>query len=281
MNFVKYTNLDVRLSRRQALFGLFLITLLSLSFTGCSDQVKPSSANQLVQFEKAGPVHPTEQMDRLIKAKTRRGGYRVMPGEVLELTMPAILQVVTAEEGGLVGEVAPYMCRVSEMGTITLPVVGEIQVVGMTLTQVETAVIDAYYPKYAVSRPSVFARLEERVEQLLFTVIGLVNRPGSFEYPYDVQYNLMQAIGFAGGLDQELEPRYAMVYRLTADGKVANATFHVAHGSKLEDALVTNIKPGDIIAVEHTPRTRTSAFLNRVFRINIGTYLRIEDLWED
>ena len=63
MNFVKYTNLDVRLSRRQALFGLFLITLLSLSFTGCSDQVKPSSANQLVQFEKAGPVHPTEQMD--------------------------------------------------------------------------------------------------------------------------------------------------------------------------------------------------------------------------
>jgi protein involved in polysaccharide export with SLBB domain len=127
----------------------------------------------------------------------------------------------------------------------------------------------------------VYARLVERLEQLPFTVIGLVNRSGSFEYPYNVRYNLMQAIGFAGGLNQDIEPRYAMVYRLTSDGKVSNATFQVAHGSKLEDALTTHIRPGDIIVVEHTPRTRTNAFLNKVFRVNIGTYLRIDDLWED
>jgi protein involved in polysaccharide export with SLBB domain len=274
---VKYNNLIVRLLKRQALFNLFLVMLLSLNFAGCSDQVQPSSAKQLAQFEKVGPVHPTEQMDQLIKAKVRRGAYRVMPGEVLELTMPAILQVVTAEGEGGVGEVAPYMCRVSEMGTITLPVVGEIQVAGMTLNQIETTVIEAYFPKYAVSRPSVFARLVERVELLPFTVIGLVNKPGSFEYSYDVQYNLMQAIGFAGGLNQDLEPRYAMVYRLNSDGKVANATFQVAHRSTLEDALTTYIKPGDIIAVEHTPRTRTNRFLEKVFSIHVGAYVPV---WE-
>jgi protein involved in polysaccharide export with SLBB domain len=277
LNFVKYNNLIVRLLKRQALFNLFLVMLLSLNFAGCSDQVQPSSAKQLAQFEKVGPVHPTEQMDQLIKAKVRRGAYRVMPGEVLELTMPAILQVVTAEGEGGVGEVAPYMCRVSEMGTITLPVVGEIQVAGMTLNQIETTVIEAYFPKYAVSRPSVFARLVERVELLPFTVIGLVNKPGSFEYSYDVQYNLMQAIGFAGGLNQDLEPRYAMVYRLNSDGKVANATFQVAHRSTLEDALTTYIKPGDIIAVEHTPRTRTNRFLEKVFSIHVGAYVPV---WE-
>jgi len=251
--------------------------LLSLNFAGCSDQVQPSSAKQLAQFENAGPVHPTAQMDQLIKAKTRRGAYRVMPGEVIELTMPAILQVVTAEEEDGVGTIAPYMCRVSQKGTITLPVVGEIEVVGRTLTQIETAVINAYYPKYAVNRPSVYARLVERVEQLPFTVIGLVNKPGSFEYSYDVQYNLMQAIGFAGGLNQDLEPRYAMVYRLTSDGKVANATFQVAHRSTLEDALTTYIKPGDIIAVEHTPRTRTNRFLEKIFSIHVGAYVPV---WE-
>jgi len=249
--------------------------LLSLNFAGCSDQVQPSSAKQLAEFENAGPVHPTEQMDQLIKAKTRRGAYRVMPGEVIELTMPAILQIVTAEGKEGIGEVAPYMCRVSEKGTITLPVVGEIQVVGRTLNQIETAVIEAYYPKYAVSRPSVFARLVERVEQLPFVVIGLVNNPGSFEYPHDVQYNLMHAIGFAGGLNQDLEPRYAMVYRLASDGKVANATFQVAHGSKIEDALTTHIKPGDIITVEHTPRTRTNRFLERIFSIHVGAYVPV------
>lgn len=277
MNFVKYNNFIVRLSKRQVLLNLFVVVLLSLGLAGCGDQVQPSSAKQLAQFEKAGPVHPTSQMDQLITAKTRRGAYRVMPGEVIELTMPAILQVVTAEGEGPVGEVAPYMCRVSETGTITLPVVGEIQVVGMTLNQIETTVIEAYYPKYAVSRPSVFARLVERVEQLPFTVIGLVNKPGSFEYSYDVQYNLMQAIGFAGGLNQDLEPRYAMVYRLNSDGKVANATFQVAHRSTLEDALTTYIKPGDIIAVEHTPRTRTNRFLEKVFSIHVGAYVPV---WE-
>jgi len=277
LNFVKYNNLIVRLSKRQVLFNLFLVMLLSLNFAGCSDQVQPSSAKQLAQFENAGPVHPTAQMDQLIKAKTRRGAYRVMPGEVIELTMPAILQVVTAEEEDGVGTIAPYMCRVSQKGTITLPVVGEIEVVGRTLTQIETAVINAYYPKYAVNRPSVYARLVERVEQLPFTVIGLVNKPGSFEYSYDVQYNLMQAIGFAGGLNQDLEPRYAMVYRLTSDGKVANATFQVAHRSTLEDALTTYIKPGDIIAVEHTPRTRTNRFLEKIFSIHVGAYVPV---WE-
>jgi protein involved in polysaccharide export with SLBB domain len=281
LNFVKNNNLIVRLSRGQVLLNLLLFTLLSLSFAGCSDQVRPSSARQLAQFENAGPVHPTEQMDRLMKARILRGAYRVMPGEVLELTMPAILQVVTAEKEGGAGTEAPYMCRVSEKGAITLPVVGELDVAGKTLTQIESIIIDAYYPKYAVSRPSVFVRLVEQVEQLPFVVIGLVNKPGSFEYPYNIRYNVMQAIGFAGGLNQDLEPRYAMVYRLTSDGKVTNATFHVAHNSKLEEAMTTYVKPGDIIAVEHTPRTRTNAFLNRMFRINIGTYVSTNDLWND
>lgn len=233
--------------------------LLSLNFAGCSDHVRPSSAKQLAQFENAGPVHPTEGMDRLMKSTTRRGAYRVMPGEVLELTMPTILQVITAEGEGGVGTVAPYMCRVSQKGAITLPVVGEIEVVGRTLTQIETTIINAYYPKYAVNRPSVFARLVERLEQPPFTVIGLVNRQGSYPYPADVQYNIMQAIGLAGGLNLDLDPRYAVVYRLKPDGKIVNAAFQIENGPMFANALNSRIKPGDIIAVEHTPRTSTSA----------------------
>jgi len=255
--------------------------LLSLIFAGCSDQVQPSSAKQLAQFDSAGPVHPTEGMDRLMKSTIRKAAYRVMPGEVLELTMPAILQVVTTEGDDGVGAIAPYMCRVSQKGTIALPVVGEIEIAGRTLTQIETAVVNAYYPKYTVNRPSVYARLVERLEQLPFTVIGLVNRQGSYPYPADVQYNIMQAIGLAGGLDLDLDPRYAVVYRLKPDGKIANATFQIVNGPMFADALNTRIKPGDIIAVEHTPRTRTNAFLNKVFRISAGVYLRADDLWDD
>jgi protein involved in polysaccharide export with SLBB domain len=123
----------------------------------------------------------------------------------------------------------------------------------------------------------------ERLELPLFTVMGLVNRPGNFPHPPDVRYNLMQALAFAGGLNQAADPRYATVYRLKPDGTIVSAAFEVANirdGSQLTAALNVSIKPGDIVAVEHTPRTRTQVFLDRVFRINIGTYLRLDDAWE-
>jgi len=84
----------------------------------------------LADFKKAGPVLPSVNVDRLIRA--RIGGVP-LPGEVLEITMPAILHVLTAEEPDGAKELAPYVCRVSEHGTITLPVVGVLDVVEKSL----------------------------------------------------------------------------------------------------------------------------------------------------
>jgi protein involved in polysaccharide export with SLBB domain len=117
----------------------------------------------------------------------------------------------------------------------------------------------------------------ERLQPPLFTVMGLVTRPGNFPYPPDVRYTLMQAMGFAGGLNQIAEPRYATIYRLKRDGTCVSATFPIKGKSKLADASNTLIKPGDIVAVEHTPRTRTAMFLDRTFRVSIGTYWRLND----
>ena len=117
----------------------------------------------------------------------------------------------------------------------------------------------------------------ERLQPPLFTVMGLVNNPGNFPYSPDVRYTLMQTMGFAGGLNQIAEPRYATIYRLKRDGTCVSATFPIKGKSKLADASNTLIKPGDIIAVEHTLRTRTALFLDRAFRINIGTYWRLND----
>jgi len=457
VNFVKCSYyLVMRISKNQTFFRLFLTLLLSIYLVGCSDKVSLPSVSQLVEFENAGPADPVVDMGRLVRAKIGGGAYRIVPDDVLELTMPTILRIVTAESPEVPEQVTPYVCRVSERGTITLPVVGEIEVGEKSLAEIESAIIDMYYPQYAVTRPSVFARVleyktakvsitgavkkpglyelrsdkkslvsllmeaggiidegaaliriirpeeiapddaetlkeaigdsleqmlrliterahiqaievavapaiypkhneievqpafeqiappstvgrfvmkqnsssdevlekspelrrktksgkpqkpksivlpvkgynipfadvalrdgdsvvVERLEQPLITVIGLVNKPGNFLYPPDVQYNLMQVLGFAGGLDLATEPHYATVYRLKSDGEIINAIFKIIDGSKLTEALSTLIKPGDIIAVEHTPRTRTKLFLDRVFRINLGTYIRMEDAWD-
>ncbi|UCG54136.1 MAG: SLBB domain-containing protein, partial [Dehalococcoidia bacterium] len=400
MNFVNYYRLFKVSSRIQIFLYLFLVTLSCIYVVGCGDQIHLPSEEQLVEFENASPVRPTVDLNLLETAQVRGGPYLVMPGEVLELSMPAILQVVTAEAPKTSEEFVPYVCRVSESGIITLPVVGEIEVAGKSITEIESAVIDAYYPKYAVVRPSVFARVreyrtamvtingavrkpgiyslrsdqmsivslimeaggivdegassiriirskkttadnkpvdEQRIEQLaesigsdsqeenlmdnrikrllktissdhtinntgvvnttgktekgkplvipvtdldfpfanvsledgdivkverlekpVFTVIGLVNQPGNYPYPSDVQYNLIQAVGFAGGFNQAAEPRYATVYRMKADGTITSVTFNVvdaSDSSKLTNASNVLIKPGDIVAVEHTPRT--------------------------
>jgi len=257
----------------KAAFSFVLVILLSLHLVGCSDQVTLPSRQQLVRFEEGGPAIPPMSMGRL---QTARMHEAPLPGEVLEITMPAILLAVTTDEPSAGKADTPYLSRVSETGTITLPAVGEIEVASRTLAQIESAIIDVYYPKLTPTRPSVFVRLAEQqgLEQPLFTVMGLVNNPGNFPYPPSVRYNIMQALGFAGGLNLAMGPRFATVYRLTPSGNILSASFAVVNQDKvgLTHALSMVVKPGDVVVVEHTPRTRTKEFLDRVLRVNFGTY---------
>jgi len=118
----------------------------------------------------------------------------------------------------------------------------------------------------------------------MITVVGLVNKAGNFPYPPDVEYNLMQALGFAGGLNMSAEPRYATIYRLAADGTTVSATFNVAGIAKSKDptkSLNLPLKPYDVVAVEHTPRTRAKVFWDRVFRFYVSTHLTSDEIFGD
>jgi polysaccharide export outer membrane protein len=524
--FVEHT------SKIQSLYIVIAALLLSICIAGCGDNVHLPTKLELIEFENASPLSPSIDMDRITKAKIGGGPYRVVTGDALELNMPAIVRLITDKEIVNYTTVTPYISRVNPNGNIMLPIVGDIEAAGRTLPQIESDIIDAYYPKHIVTRPSVFARvleyktykvsitgavmtpgiyslrsdqmslvallmeaggiidegaalirivhsdqdesdnenpviktakqslqpnvpiemlpaqsvtdqiitneyeipiffrsaysssaigalstrqnnkiplteqgivagnrqrpllvdrlasnkplvstarsdeelfspiqpleydhkksnsrniatvassnlesnthnlrlnakvnkafrpdttrasstnrslrsqritetrgskkskslvlpvkgynipfadvelqdgdsvIVERLQPPLFTVIELVNRPGNFPYPPDVQYTLMQAIGFAGGLNLIAEPRYATIYRLKRDGTCISVIFPIKGRSKLADASNTIIKPGDIIAVEHTPRTRTALFLDRTFRVTIGTYWGIDD----
>ena len=90
-----------------------------------------------------------------------------------------------------------------------------------------------------------------------------MRRPGSFPYPHSQNYNLMQALAIAGGLDQFAAPRYATIYRRTDDGEVIAATFRL-DGTALTDASNIFVKPGDVIAVDHTMGSWTRQFLSQV-----------------
>lgn len=120
----------------------------------------------------------------------------------------------------------------------------------------------------------------ERIEPQWISVLGLVRAPGNFPYPPEAQYRLADVLALAGGLDMIAEPRYVCVYRLRADGEVVGATFQLVNTKNQESLtrqLALNIKPGDVISVEHTPRTRKNVFMDRVLRITLGVYLDPRD----
>jgi len=248
--------------------------LLLLSFLlGCGPSLP--SPEQVTKFKKAGPIQAAIDFDQ--SAKGKPGPYRVIPGDVLEFQMHVDLRIVSSELSEWLRpsyghrEIEPYLVRVSDAGTITLPIVGEIQVVGKTLAEIEDAVRKAYYPKYVVNPPMLICQVKEykSEHERVFTVMGLVNKPDAYPYPPDVQYNLMEALAFAGGLDMVADPRYVKVLRQNADGEVLQVTFGIGDKA-LKNAYEVVIKPGDVIYVDHTASTRMNKFLADVFHITVG-----------
>ncbi|MHC5210587.1 MAG: polysaccharide biosynthesis/export family protein [Planctomycetota bacterium] len=107
-----------------------------------------------------------------------------------------------------------------------------------------------------------------RFEPDTFSLVGLVRDPGAFEYPPEVQYNLMQALAVAGGVDVFADPRYATIFRKDAHGEILPATFEI-QGNGLVTASTLQIKPGDVIVVGHTAASWSRALVRELFRVQV------------
>jgi hypothetical protein len=112
----------------------------------------------------------------------------------------------------------------------------------------------------------------KRINPAVFTVIGLAKNPGAFPYPPDVEYNLMQALGFAGGVDLIADPRFVTIYRQDGKGEVVSAGFRIDK-EFMAKACGVKIKPGDVISVDVTPRTKRNVLLHQILRLNFGLYV--------
>jgi protein involved in polysaccharide export with SLBB domain len=247
-------------------WGILLVCAFVVSLlcsTGCSPVL--SSAEKVVEFEKAGPI----------STRFHTGPYRVVSSDILELHMPAILRATCSYFPDSLQETEPYLCRISDAGTINLPLIGEVAVVGKRLAEIELLMVKAYYPKYVTTPPTVVCKVKEYEgeKMRIFTVMGLVKCPDTFPYPPNVQYNLMEALAHAGGLDPTADPRYVKIYRKNTDSEIISATFGV-DDSSLANAYNLAIKPGDVIYVDHTLRTRVNTLLSQVLRIGVGADVR-------
>lgn len=130
-------------------------------------------------------------------------------------------------------------------GLITLPLLGTLQVTGKTPEQAANLIQDLYGRDYLVN-PRVSLTLLEHA-RLRFTVMGQVQRPGSYEFPSDEPLNLLQAIAMAGGYTRMSAPSRITLQRIQ-NGQPA---LHALNGEQMKSAKTQpfQVLPDDIITV--------------------------------
>ncbi len=101
--------------------------------------------------------------------------------------------------------------KVDKDGAITIPLLGSVQVANKTLAEATTIVKNLLARNYLVN-PQVSLNVTE-FSKRRFTVLGQVQRPGTYDMPADDSISLLQAIATAGGYTRIANPRRITVQR--------------------------------------------------------------------
>ena len=134
--------------------------------------------------------------------------------------------------------------RVAADGTVTLPMVGDVQVAKLDETGAARAIEQALLSKGILLHPQVTVLVTSYVGQDV-SVLGEVTHPGV--YPYGVHHQLLDAIAEASGMTQSAGSLITIVHRDPAEAPQAV----VLAGATGEEIAAHNpeLKPGDTIEV--------------------------------
>lgn len=177
--------------------------------------------------------------------------YRVGPQDLLEIQTFGV-------------EALSRTVRVNSRGAISLPLIGVIEVAGLTSEEVEARIAAKLSQDY-LQDPHVSVFIKEYTSQRV-TVEGAVNRPGI--YPLKGQTSLLQAIAIAGGQASMSNINEVMLFRSDDNGVKKILTFDVekVRSGEAEDPLVQD---DDVIVVQ---RSRSRTFLkDSLFRDILDT----------
>jgi len=138
----------------------------------------------------------------------------VPPAAVLDyILQPSdLLNIQVFQEENLKRDV-----RVSQEYSITLPLIGKVDVHGKSLRQAEALIRELYDRDYLVN-PQVNLVVIEYAKRSV-NVIGQVNQPGAVLFPQEQGLMLLDAISRAGGFSRLANRSQVKLTRTNADGK--------------------------------------------------------------
>ena len=148
------------------------------------------------------------------------GPYRLGSGDGIKLTVFGL-------------DALSRSYTISDGGSISLPLVGTLDIAGRTVAETETMVAAALRDKQLMNAPSVSVEVEKYRQ---FYILGEVQKPG--QYSYVPGMSVLTAVSIAGGYTFRAQTKRAVVVRATGGRPVK--------GMALPETMVM---PGDTIQI--------------------------------
>jgi len=177
--------------------------------------------------------------------------YRIGADDLLEIQVFGVDQLSRA-------------VRVNSRGNVSLPLIGTVEVAGLTALEAETSIAAKLADSY-LQDPQVSVFIKEYTSQRV-TIEGAVNRPGI--YPLRGQTTLLRSLAVAGGQGSLSDMTEVLVFREDGGGKRETLVYDVERirRGEVEDPIVMN---EDLIVVN---RSRSRAlFKDSIVRDVIET----------
>lgn len=195
---------------RTALFGILLIASSGCMRSWLNDWLDPSEVGRFegkpitreirttlgLQDEEPDAIDASEPLPEDTVAIFEE--YQIGPGDLLEITIHELVRA---------GSILTEARRVSNLGFISLPVIGRFKVGGMTEHQVEDYIKAALKPD-VLPEPIVTVVVREE-RQRSFTIVGFTARAGSIPIPRP-DFRMLEAISNAGTLPDEVSKIYVI-----------------------------------------------------------------------
>ncbi len=189
---------------------------------------EPAAPEQGAFSAQAEPA-PTPQA---VSAPARPGEYAVQPDDVLQITV--------FEEPDLTTK-----ARVSRDGEITFPLLGQVQVAGLTVAQTQEKLARLLGEDYLVHpQVQVFVDKPRNV-----FVTGEVHRPGSYPVSVEKETTIVEILSMAGGFTEDADLNGTRIIRVENGQKLTlrvRVGDIIRKGDKSQDVSVV---PDDIIFV--------------------------------
>ena len=211
-----------------------LLLILASGLAACGFQVRAPEKTAQTQ---AKPQHQDEEIAiqsalQLVQ-QSRKVDYRIGGADLLNIS---VYQQADLDR----------KLRVTQNGTISLPLIGNVKVGGLTVSEAQDAISTKL--KDFVINPQVTIFINDYGNKKVF-VLGQVRTPGSYELPPESKLTVLEAVSLAGGFTPIASLDRTKIIRVV-DGKNQSYTIEVSaitkRGEKEKDIT---LEPNDVVYV--------------------------------